>query len=108
MAIIPYIRNGTMQRERAALFSLLTHLGYLIIVPVVCITCTTEDHTRQLAAYLKEERELRRRVSENEGLNDSIAKLQQRYNIDVEKEISKLNDNPEVWLRLLEELNIEK
>jgi len=61
-----------------------------------------------LAAYLKEERELRKRVDENEGLNDSITNLQQRYNMDVEKEISKLNDNPEVWLRLLEELNIEK
>jgi len=78
------------------------------MIPVVCLTCTKEHHTHQLAAYLKEERELRKRVDENEGLNDSITNLQQRYNIDVEKEISKLNDNPEVWLRLLEELNIEK
>jgi len=78
------------------------------MIPVVCFTCTKEDHTRRLVAYLKEERELRRRVSENEGLSDSIANLQQKYNIDVEKEISKLNDNPEVWLRLLEELSIEK
>lgn len=78
------------------------------MIPVVFLFCTEDDHIGQLAAYLTEEREMRRRVSENEGLNDSLSDLQQRYNIDREKEISKLHDNPEVWLRLLEELNIEE
>ncbi len=108
MAIIPHIRDGKTPRESSAILSLIVHLRYLVMIPVVCLFCAKDDHVSQLAAYLMEERELRRRVSENEGLNDSIANLQQRYKIDIEKEISKLNDNPEVWLRLLEELSIEE
>ncbi len=85
------------------------HFKHLsITIAVIFLSCTREARNPHLVEYLREERRLRKRIDEKEGLSDSIAILQQRYNIDIEKEISKLNDNPDAWLELLEELKIEK
>jgi hypothetical protein len=88
---------------------MISHFKYLsIIVAVIFLNCGKETHNPHLVEYLREERKLRRRINENEGLSDSISLLQQKYNIDIEKEISKLNNSPDRWLELLEELKIEK
>lgn len=88
---------------------MISHFKYLgIIIVVIFLNCGKETLNPHLVEYLREERKLRRRINENEGLSDSISLLQQRYNIDIEKEISKLNDNPDRWLELLEELKIER
>ena len=57
-----------------------------------------------LAQYLKAERELRRRVSAEQGLEDSLSVLRKKFQINVEKELAKIKNDPEAWLKLLKEL----
>ncbi len=85
-----------------------TDLKFVIVIFAVLISCTKQDYKPKLVEYLKAEKELRKRVSEEQGLNDSLTILQQKYDINLEKEISKFTDNPETWLKLLKELKIEK
>lgn len=51
-----------------------------------------------------EERTLRSRVSLDQGLADSLVALQTKYHLDLEHEIALLNKHPELWVKLLKEL----
>jgi signal recognition particle receptor subunit beta len=80
----------------------------ILFVLVVVIACTKSDYNPNLVEYIKAEKELRSRITEEQGLSDSIKILQQKYNIDLEEELSKLSDNPEDWIKLLKDLKIAK
>ena len=80
----------------------------ILFVLVVVITCTKSDYNPNLVEYIKDEKELRSRITEEQGLSDSIKILQQKHNIDLEEELSKLSDNPEDWIKLLKDLKIAK
>lgn len=84
------------------------NLKVLVFVIAITISCGKKSYNPHLVEYLKAERNLRKNVSEQEGLSDSIAALQKRYKINLEKEFSKLRDEPDGWLKLLKELGIEK
>jgi len=79
-----------------------------VITIIIIIGCARENYNPRLPEYLRAERDLRQRVNEEDGLTDSIKVLQQRYKINLEKEFSRMQSHPKAWLKLLEELKIEK
>lgn len=79
-----------------------------IFIPFLFVVCANKDINPKFVEYLKAEKNLRKRVSEEQGLEDSIKVLQQKYNIDSEKELSKLKNNPKNWIELIKKLKIEK
>ncbi|MEO0215470.1 MAG: hypothetical protein ABIL70_09685 [candidate division WOR-3 bacterium] len=68
------------------------------------ITCKKEVYNPKLPAYLRAENELRSRISPEQGLSDSIVNLQKRYRINPDKELKRLEKNPDAWLKLIKEL----
>jgi hypothetical protein len=80
----------------------------ILAVAILFLSCTQRTYDPHLLEYLKAEKDLRTRISEEQGLNDSIRVLQQRYKIHREKALSKLKKNPEEWLRLIKDINIEE
>jgi len=80
----------------------------ILFVLTILIDCGQQDYNPKLVDYIKAEKELRSRITEEKGLSDSIKILQQKHNIDLEKELSKLADNPENWIKLLKDLKIAK
>ncbi len=80
----------------------------VIIASAAMLFCTQHNYHPKLVEYLRAEKELRKRVTEEQGLNDSINVLRQKYDIDLEKEFSRIKDNPEAWIELFKELKDEK
>ncbi|HEC78132.1 MAG TPA: hypothetical protein ENI34_03195 [candidate division WOR-3 bacterium] len=83
-------------------------LAATTIVLLFITGCSKPPYNPELADYLKAERELRKRVKDARCLEDSIKVLQQKYELNLEEEISRLNNNPELWVELLTELKIEE
>ncbi len=81
---------------------------YFPLIIFMILSCTKDGYNPKLSEYLKTERELRSRIGEQQGVRDSIRLLQKKHGIDADKELSKLKDNPEDWIKLFEEINIEK
>jgi len=80
----------------------------ILFVLAILIACGQRDYNPNLVEYIKAEKELRSRITAEQGLSDSIKILQQKHNIDLEEELSKLSDNPEDWIKLLKDLKIAK
>lgn len=80
----------------------------ILAVAVLFLSCTQQTYDPHLLEYLKAEKDLRTRITEEQGLNDSLRVLQQHYKINKEKELSKLKKNPEAWLQLIKDINIEE
>ena len=85
-----------------------TLIPKIIFIFALFFSCVKNEYNPRLVEYLKAEQDLRKRVSEEQGLEDSIKVLQKKYNINLERELSKLNDDPEAWLELIKELKSEK
>jgi len=80
----------------------------IVFLLMLILACLKNDYNPRLIEYLRAEKDLRQRMNETQGLSDSIKILQQRYHIDCEKELDRLKDNPDSWLKLIEALRIEK
>jgi hypothetical protein len=80
----------------------------ILFVLAILIDCGQRDYNPKLIEYIEAEKELRSRITEEQGLSDSIKILQQKHNIDLEEELSKLSDNPEEWIKLFKDLKIAK
>lgn len=80
----------------------------LVFLLMLILACLKNDYNPGLIEYLRAEKDLRLRVNEPQGLNDSIKVLQQKYHIDSGKELARLKDNPDRWLKLIKALSIEK
>lgn len=80
----------------------------IFFIVSVMLVCTKQDYNPKLVEYLRKTRELHERLTEQEGLDDSIKVLQRKYKIDLDKELSKLRDDPEGWIKLLKELKVER
>ena len=98
----------TRSKNQETISKLKIKILIILFVLVVVITCTKSDYNPNLVEYIKAEKELRSRITEEQGLSDSIKILQQKHNIDLEEELSKLSDNPEDWIKLLKDLKIAK
>ncbi|MEO0094570.1 MAG: hypothetical protein ABIL46_04895 [candidate division WOR-3 bacterium] len=72
------------------------------------LICSKNDFNPKLVDYLKGERELRKNVSQNQGLDDSLIVLQKRLGIDIKKELKKLEEKPELWIKVLKAIDGEK
>lgn len=66
--------------------------------------CERGDRTTVFAEYLKQEKELRERVTDEELLRDSIAELREKYGIDRDRAAWQFGDNPDQWIELLRKL----
>lgn len=85
------------------------HIFILIAILIFLLPyCTKHDYNPRLVDYLKTAKDLSARVTRENGLDDSTKVLQKKYEIDFEKELTKLHDNPQAWLTLFEELQGER
>jgi hypothetical protein len=105
---VPSSKNQNPNSKFQVMSKLKIKIPIILFVLVVVITCTKSDYNPNLVEYIKDEKELRSRITEEQGLSDSIKILQQKHNIDLEEELSKLSDNPEDWIKLLKDLKIAK
>jgi hypothetical protein len=80
----------------------------ILVLALLLFSCTQQKYDPHLLEYLKAEKTLRTRLTEAQGLSDSLSVLQQHYKINKEEELSKLKKNPEAWLQLIKDLNIEE
>lgn len=68
------------------------------------ISCGKIDTTDRFVEYLQEEKNIRERVINPQELEDSLGALRNRFGIDPEQEISKLQTEPADWIALLRKL----
>ncbi len=71
---------------------------------LTCISCGKIDTTDRFAKYLQDEKKIRERVINPQELEDSLNALRNRFGIDPEQEISKLQTEPADWIVLLRKL----
>uniref|UniRef100_A0A7C4XMZ1 Lipoprotein n=1 Tax=candidate division WOR-3 bacterium TaxID=2052148 RepID=A0A7C4XMZ1_UNCW3 len=76
-----------------------------IIIPLIFLSCSDSDYNSKLAEYIKRERELRKSITNNQELEDSLKALRKRFGIDLKKELKKLDRKPEIWVRLLNDID---
>lgn len=86
----------------------MTKVRIILLLTTLMFTCSKQYYNPRLVEYLKAERDLRKRVSEEQGLEDSLRVLQKKYRINVDKELTKLKSNPDAWQHLIKELRNEK
>jgi hypothetical protein len=87
---------------------LVLFVSVIFTVLFTSLSCPKQDYNPELVKYLRAEKELRNRITEEQGLSDSLKRLQKKYNIDLDKELKTLSKNPEAWVKILKELKIEK
>lgn len=101
----------TKDKSQIPIFKFQTIFKFKILIISIFISaagCSRDNYHLKIVEYLKAERDLRKRVSEEYGLADSIKILQKKYHLNLDKELAKIKDNPEAWIRLLKELEIDK
>jgi hypothetical protein len=81
---------------------------FIVVFIFLLFSCTQQKYNPRLLEYLQAEKDLRTRITEDQGLNDSLHVLQQHYKINKEEELSKLKKNPEAWLQLIKDINSEQ
>ena len=77
-----------------------TELG---LISILFFAVCARDYNPKLVEYLKAEKDTRRRIAPA-YLEDSIKVLQKKYHFDPEKELAILQRNPELWIKLIKEL----
>jgi hypothetical protein len=90
--------------RRGYRFTLITTLLYGCLTG--CLGKPPSLH--RLTGYLRAERNLNLRISPGPIRSDSLRILGRDFRIDPERSISRLRGNPELWEKLLKELNNEK
>ncbi len=78
------------------------------LLTLICFTLLINcqpDNQRNFIEYLKAEKQIRSSVNDQQELHNKIAELQERYKIDPEAEIAKLNRNEKQWVIFLTELS---
>ncbi len=78
------------------------------IVLLLFLICKKAEYDPKLVDYFKAERELKKHGIQNQALKDSLISLQKRLKIDLDKELKKLEGNPELWIKLLKAIDNEK
>ncbi len=78
------------------------------LIMILFYAACAKNYNPKLVEYLKAEKELRQRVAPANGLDDSIKVLQKKYPFNLQKEIAMLQQNPELWIKLIKELKSEE
>lgn len=86
----------------------ITNKIIFISILLFLVHCSKADFNPKLVEYLKAERELKKNILPQQGLDDSLICLQKRFKIDVNKELKKIQNNPESWIKLLKAIDGEK
>ena len=95
--VFPVKLNRLKRLERLLIF----------LAPLILFACR-QNYNPRLPAYLKAEKELRSRVTPEQGLKDSINLLAAKFNIDPEREVARLKYDPQSWVRLINEIQGRK
>jgi hypothetical protein len=82
--------------------------SYWAIALLLFLVCKKPQYNPKLVDYFKAERALKKQGIQTQALKDSLNILQKRLNIDLDKELKKLEGNPESWISLLKALDNEK
>ncbi|HEX7320753.1 MAG TPA: hypothetical protein VF399_10420 [bacterium] len=80
----------------------------ILFLSVLALTICSQNYNPKLPAYLKAEKELRSRVTPEQGLKDSIDMLAAKFNINPEREVVRFKSSPQSWVRLLNDIQGRK
>jgi hypothetical protein len=75
---------------------------------LMSVACKRADRAVVFADYLKEEKKLRGRVTNEESLQDSINELREKYGIDRQVAMRQLSEKPTQWIDLLRKLRDDR
>jgi hypothetical protein len=79
-------------------------LRFLFLLTVIALTACSQNYSPKLPVYLKAEKALRSRVTPEQGLEDSIDMLAAKFNIRTDRELARLRNDPQSWVRLIDDL----
>ena len=82
----------------------LTHTGWLWAVVALMLSCARDRADTRLVAYVKAERALRQRIHDEQVLSDSLQILQKELNIELERDLEHILENPKGWIFLFNAL----
>jgi hypothetical protein len=80
----------------------------LLGILLATIFCGKPETTDKFAEYLQEEKKIRETVINPQELEESLNTLKKKYDIDPDREISKLQEEPAGWISLLRKLKSAK
>ena len=83
---------------------------FIVITSVVlftCFRCSKKPSCDKLVEYIKAEKELRARIGQVHGIEDSVKILSDEYGIDLRKSYVELVDHPQNLL-INKELDLKK
>jgi hypothetical protein len=75
-----------------------------LLVLLASVACHKTDKNARLAEYLEQEKQLRDNIQDSTVLEDSLTELRERFSIDIQEELSRLQKNPQDWPGLLRKL----
>ncbi len=84
-------------------YCILSALGFFSLTCLACIGKDT-DSVDRLSLYFREELRLRNKLPDPSVREDSLAIIRAKYKIEPESELRRLQEKPELWLRLLKDL----
>jgi hypothetical protein len=79
-----------------------------LAVAILFLSCTQQTYNPHLLEYLRAEKDLRARITDEQALHDSLRALGQHYKINKEKELSQLKKKPGAWLQLIKDVKSEE
>jgi hypothetical protein len=80
-------------------------LPLLICAAIAAIVfCGRHGQTDRFSEYLKAAKDIRTRLDDPQVLEDSLRTQREKYGIDLEREFSRLRDDPSEWIPLLRTL----
>lgn len=74
----------------------------------IFLSCSKKNSYEGLIEYIKAERDLRSRIGQIHGIEDSVKVLSEKHGIDLSKSYNDLIDHPEAWVDILQALKNEK
>ncbi|MCX7995485.1 MAG: hypothetical protein N3A65_06930 [candidate division WOR-3 bacterium] len=79
-----------------------------IFLAIFLLSCSKGDINPRLVDYIKAERELRKKISQDKGLEDSLTAMKKRLKLNKDKELKQLEDRPDLWVKFLNMIDGEK
>lgn len=79
-------------------------INYAIILSILLFGCTKKKSSSRFVEYIQTEKALIGRIGQEQGIEDSVKALREKYGLDPKYVFTELVDEPEVWLDILQDL----